>query len=98
MTRFLFHGRSPAKYKMLIIWLISALGWIMTWQILTDAVSSYASDGTAYTQVVGNSFISLDTFVQSDMVFLPMQAGQHCDFVPLIARNESEALQQGRCS
>ena len=98
MTKFTFQRKSAARHKVLMIWLALALVWVLGWQTVTDLMTSYASDGDAYAQIIGNSFVSFESFVQSEMAFQPMQTGKYCDYVPLITSNFSNPLQQGSIS
>ena len=95
MTKFVFQRKLAARHLVLMIWLISTLVWVMGRQVFTDAMTSYASDGVAYVQIIEQSFITFQDMVQSDLVFQPMQAGQYCDYVPLLVSSISIPIQPG---
>lgn len=72
MTKFMFQRRRAWRHRYLMAWVVSALAWVMAWQIFTDAMTSYASSGDPYPRIIDGSFIPLEDILQSDLAFRPI--------------------------
>ena len=69
----------------------------MSWQILTDAMTSYTASGDPYVQLVGGTFTSVANFANAELAFQPNpNAGVPIDWVqsrPPLIQNTTRALQ-----
>ena len=70
----------------------------MSWQILTDAMTSYTASGDPYVQLVGGTFTSVANFANAELAFQPNpDFGVLIDWVyspPPLIQNTTRVLQR----
>ena len=96
MSKFAFRRSQAWRHRFLMFWLVFSLFWVMSWQILTDAMTSYTASGDPYVQLVGGTFTSVADFTNSELAFQVIIDELYSDWAPsypLLIQNSTRALQ-----
>lgn len=97
LTKFIFQRKQAGRHKVLMIWLISALIWVIVWQVFTDAMTSYTAIGEPYLRLEADYIIPYESAVQSPPAFIigVYLEDKICDSHFIIMEDGTEQTQSG---